>query len=77
MTPAASSVTPYQPSMTVSVVFIAMPPSWLPTSGTPSTSVARAWLDQLIGAGAEPNVLDTVLIARLYARPRMLPSQFL
>jgi hypothetical protein len=54
-----------------------MPPSCEPTSGTPSASVARAWADQLIGAGAEPRLCDAVLIARLYARRRALPSQLL
>ena len=43
MTSAASSLTPYQPTMTVSATPIAMRDRWLPTSGRPSASVARRW----------------------------------
>ena len=40
---AASASTPYQPSITVSVTCSAICAKWLPISGRPRTSRARAW----------------------------------
>jgi hypothetical protein len=42
-TTAASSTTPYQPTMIVSVTCSAICARWLPISGRPSARVARAW----------------------------------
>jgi len=42
-TPAASAATEYQPSMIVSTTCSDICARWLPISGRPSVSVARAW----------------------------------
>ena len=53
-TTAASSATPYQPSMTVSVTWMADCASRLPTSGSPSARVARACCAMLSGLAIRP-----------------------
>jgi len=52
-TVAASSSVPYQPSITTSVVAIAIWAIWVPTSGSPSASVAQIWAPQLCPSRAD------------------------